>query len=119
GDELVIAVDNSGSIGMKTNDHVQVPYDVVSYYNFRVAWMECVSAGAEPISIILHNFSGDEAWSSLIKGIKQGMKELNVENISITGSTESNFSLHQSAVGLVIIGDRKSTRLNSSHVSIS
>lgn len=107
GDELVIAVDNSGSIGMKPNDHVQVPYDVVSYYNFRVAWMECVSAGAEPISIILHNFSGDEAWSSLIKGIKQGMKELNVENISITGSTESNFSLHQSAVGLVIIGQRE------------
>jgi len=107
GNELVIAVDNSGSIGMKPNDHVQVPYEVVAYYNFRVVWMECVSAGARPMSIILHNFSGDKAWSSLIKGIKHGMKELNVENISITGSTESNFSLQQSAVGLVIIGQRE------------
>lgn len=106
-DELIMAVDNSGSIGMKPGDDVHVPYEIVSYYNFRVAWMECVSAGAQPISIILHNFSGDNAWSSLLKGIKQGMKELDVTDLKIIGSTESNFVLNQSAVGLAIIGHRK------------
>lgn len=107
GNELVIAVDNSGSIGMKSKDDIQVPYDVVSYYNFRVAWMECVSAGATPISIILHNFSGDNAWPSLIQGVERGVKEVKQENIKITGSTESNFVLEQSAVGLVVIGERE------------
>src|SRR5699024_3353934 len=103
----VIAVDNSGSIGMKPKDDIQVPYDTVSYYNFRVAWMECVSAGATPISIILHNFSGDNAWSSLLQGVERGVKEVKQENIKITGSTESNFFLEQSAVGLVVIGERE------------
>lgn len=105
--ELVIAVDNSGAIGMKPDDHVSVPYETVSYYNFRVAWMECVSAGAQPISIILHNFSGDQAWDPLVRGVEQGMKEVGVNHIKVTGSTESNFPLSQSAVGLVIVGQRE------------
>lgn len=106
-EELVIATDNSGSIGMREQDEVQVPYDVVSYFNFRVAWMECVAAGAEPFAVVLHNFSGDEAWGELIKGIRRGMKELRIEDWEITGSSETNFSLMQSAVGLNIIGRRK------------
>lgn len=104
-EELIIATDNSGSIGMKAADDVKVPYDVVTYYNFRVAYMECVAAGGIPLTVILHNFSGDEAWVSLILGIKRGMEELGI-NLEITGSTESNFLLEQSAVGLVIIGKR-------------
>jgi len=104
-EELIIATDNSGSIGMKQADDVNVPYDVVTYYNFRVAYMECVAAGATPLSVIVHNFSGDDAWAQFVRGIKRGMQELGI-SLEITGSTESNFTLNQSAVGLVIIGKR-------------
>ncbi|HLR52570.1 MAG TPA: ATP-binding protein [Candidatus Avamphibacillus sp.] len=109
-EELVIAADNSGSIGMREQDDVQVPYDVVAYYNFRVAWMECVAAGAEPFSIVIHNFSGDGAWEQLIKGIHRGMNELDIDNLEITGSTETNFTLVQSAIGMAVIGRRKKER---------
>lgn len=105
-EELVIATDNSGSIGLRAHDDVHVPYEVVAYFNFRVAWMECVAAGAQPFSVIVHNFAGDEAWDALLKGIKQGLMELNITDIEITGSTETNFSLLQSAVGLAVIGRR-------------
>lgn len=105
-DALVIAADNSGSIGMREKDAVQVPYDVVSYYNFRVAWMECVAAGAVPFSAVLHNFCGDGAWSNLVEGIESGIKEASETDISLTGSTETNFEQEQSAVGLTIIGRR-------------
>ena len=107
GEELVIAADNSGSIGMREQDDVKVPYDIVAYYNFRVAWMECVAAGAAPFSIVIHNFSGDEAWEQFIKGIHRGMNELDIENLEITGSTETNFTLVQSAIGMAVIGKRK------------
>lgn len=105
-EELIIATDNSGSIGEEEADDVSVPYDVVTYYNFRVAYMECVAAGGEPLAVIVHNFSGDHAWDPQIEGIKRGMEELSIQ-LEITGSTESNFPLKQSAVGLVVIGKRQ------------
>jgi hypothetical protein len=103
---LIIASDNSGGIGMKAEDHVQVSYETVAYYSFRVAAMECIAAGGEPFSVVLHNFSGDDSWSELVNGVQKGLAELNLEDVLITGSTESNFHLKQSAVGLVVMGKK-------------
>jgi hypothetical protein len=106
-EELVIACDNSGAIGMKLMDEVSVPYETVSYYCFRVAWMECVSAGAIPFSVMLQNFCGNEAWTSLVEGIHQGMREMGTPDLPITGSTESNFTLLQSAISVTVLGKRR------------
>jgi hypothetical protein len=105
-ESIIIASDNSGSIGMKEEDHVQVSYETVAYYSFRVAAMECIASGGEPFSVVLHNFCGDDSWSELVNGVQRGLAELNLGNIPITGSTESNFHLKQSAVGLVVLGKK-------------
>jgi hypothetical protein len=105
-DSLIIACDNSGAIGIKELDHVHVPYETVAYYAFRVAAMECIAAGGEPISVVLHNFCGNEPWDELVSGIEKGLRELKLSDIRITGSTESNFSLLQSALGLVVLGKK-------------
>ena len=104
GESLVIACDNSGAIGMKEQDIVHVPYETVAYYSFRVAVMECMAAGGQPFSAVLHNFCGNEPWEELLSGIEKGIKELGLKDISITGSTESNFIMQQSAVGLMVLG---------------
>ncbi|HJV31741.1 MAG TPA: LPXTG cell wall anchor domain-containing protein [Bacillales bacterium] len=106
-EELVIACDNSGAIGMKPMDEVAVSYEIVSYYCFRVAWMECMSAGAIPLSVMLQNFCGNEAWTSLVDGIYQGMREIGTPKLPITGSTESNFTLLQSAISVTVLGKRR------------
>ncbi|MEH7503653.1 ATP-binding protein [Neobacillus drentensis] len=105
-DSLIIACDNSGAIGLKEQDLVHVPYETVAYYSFRVAVMECIASGGEPISVVLHNFCGNEPWDELVSGIQKGLGELNLSDVLITGSTESNFSLMQSALGLVVIGKK-------------
>lgn len=116
-EELVISVDNNGGIGQKEGDIVFASYDIVSYFSFRVAVMECIAAGGVPVSIVLQNFCGDPAWHQLVSGIHKGINELNLNSeIGITGSTESNFSLQQSAVSLTIIGKRKA---GSRELSIS
>lgn len=108
-EELVIAVDNSGAIGEKEKDEVSVSYALVSYYSFRVAVMECMAAGAKPMAVILQNFCGDSAWNQLNQGINTGIRELSLDHsIQISGSTESNFSLQQSVVGITVLGRRKS-----------
>lgn len=109
-DELiVIASDNSGGVGEKNADPVRVPYGVTAYYSFRVATMECIAAGAKPFAVTLQNFCGENAWVALKAGIEKGLDELGMEDLEITGSTESNFTLSQSAVGITVLG-RKKTR---------
>lgn len=106
---LVIATDNSGAIGEKEFDAVNVPYEVVGYYLLRVVLMECVAAGGHPEALILQNFNGNQAWAPLVKGIHQGLEEANIPSLPITGSTESNFELQQSATSLSLIGRQKYT----------
>ncbi len=104
-ERIIIAADNSGAIGMKEEDVVKAPYDIVAYFSFRVAVMECVAAGGSPFSVILQNFCGEESWQKLLFGINKGIQELNInKELEITGSTESNFSLKQSAIGLTVLG---------------
>lgn len=103
---IIIATDNSGSIGMKALDEVKVSYQTISYYAFRVAYMECIAAGGDPFSVVIHNFNSETVWNELIDGINQGLKEVSLENIPITGSTETNFELVQSALGLVVLGKK-------------
>lgn len=103
-DSLVITTDNSGGIGMKGYDLVKVAYDIVGYFSFRVAVMECLAAGAKPFAVAIHNFCGEDEWEELVVGVEKGLSELGIRDIQITGSTESNFPLMQSAVGLNVIG---------------
>ncbi|KAA9017090.1 ATP-binding protein [Niallia endozanthoxylica] len=106
-DSLVIASDNSGGIGLKENDLVHTPYDVVSYFSLRVAAMECMAAGGEPFSVIIHNFCGDESWQAMVNGVERGLDELGMKSlVQISGSTESNFPLLQSGFGTIVIGKR-------------
>lgn len=119
---IIVATDNSGAIGMKPLDTVHVDYKTMSYYAFRVAYMECVAAGGEPFSVIMHNFNDEMVWDELISGITLGLKEVGLANISITGSTETNFKLDQSALGLVILGKKiqqKKTFLNAESVEMA
>ncbi|MGE7761961.1 ATP-binding protein [Peribacillus sp. NPDC097895] len=109
-ESLIVSSDNSGGIGLKEKDLVQVPYEVVGYYSFRVAVMECMGVGGRPISVVLHNFCGDEAWKALSRGIMKGLNELGMV-LPITGSTESNMPLLQSALGLMVIGKRRNERV--------
>jgi hypothetical protein len=103
---LIIACDNSGGIGMKEQDVVKVPYEVTAYYSFRVAVMECMAAGAKPIAVTLQNFCGEVAWDDICSGVLAGQKELGLD-LPITGSTESNLPLVQSALGMIVIGKWK------------
>ncbi|WP_349407469.1 ATP-binding protein [Pseudalkalibacillus sp. SCS-8] len=103
-DYLIVTSDNSGAIGEKLEDTIRVDYETLAYYSFRVAVMECIAAGGTPISITIQNFCGDDKWDQLENGVTNGLQELHISDVPITGSTESNFGMSQSALGIVIIG---------------
>ncbi len=104
--ELVITADNSGAIGEKSQDAVNAPNQVVGYYACRVAIMECLAVGGEPQTVVMHNFTNDEAWHDYKSGLDQVMEELKMNTIPLTGSTESNVSSLQSGLGITVIGTK-------------
>lgn len=104
--KLMVASDNSGSIGEKEHDAVRVPYEVVSYFNFRVCFMEMLAANAVPSHLILHNFNGDDVWENLRLGIAKACDEVSMPLLPITGSSESNFTMSESATGLSLVGQQ-------------
>lgn len=108
---LTVAADNSGSVGEKREDEVNVPYEVVAYYGARVCVMETLAVGAEPLTFIIHSFNEENVWDSMVQGAHRAFKETGLENIEIIGSTESNFSLKQSASSFTLIGSVKETGL--------
>lgn len=108
GEEFVVTTDNSGGIGEKKQDVVHVPDQLTAYYSARVALLEQWAAQAEPTTILLHNFSGEESWGKYVQGITTLLEEAGVNGIPISGSTETNMPLLQSAMAVTMIGKRQS-----------
>ncbi|MGR3765991.1 ATP-binding protein [Rossellomorea sp. NS-SX7] len=105
-EEIIVGTDNSGGIGTKDEDVVKVGDVITAYYSTRVAVMEVLAVKANPFSVIIHNFSGDMVWEAYKKGAETALKEAELEGVQITGSTESNFPLKQSALGITVLGKR-------------
>ncbi|RHW38539.1 hypothetical protein D1B33_06585 [Lysinibacillus yapensis] len=100
----VVTIDNSGCIGEKRLDAVQVSNTTAAYYSARVALLEQWCAGAEPTHIFISNFTGEYAWFDYEKGIEWVFDEIEKPLPPIKGSTESNFESLQSGLGLMMIG---------------
>ncbi|MFY4773594.1 hypothetical protein [Metabacillus sp. RGM 3146] len=112
-EQLIIAADNAGSIGIKELDAVKADYKILAASTLRVAMMECLSTGAFPLSIVIHNFCGGNAWTELLKGCHSALEE-GGWNVPITGSSETNFSMLQSALSVTVIGklNKKDSKIN-------
>ena len=103
---FVLTTDNSAGIGEKTDDVVRTPDEIVSYFAARVVLLELWAAGATPLSIIVHNFSGQRSWGKYVAGIEKLFNEIGGKCPEITGSTETNMETLQSAIAVTMLGER-------------
>lgn len=104
---LVVTTDNSGGIGEKAQDLVQVPDALTAYYSARVALLEQWAANSTPIAVLIHNFSGSASWMRYVRGVTQLLAESKLQTLPISGSTETNMELLQSAVSITMIGTHR------------
>lgn len=107
GNGFVVTTDNSGGIGEKPHDLVTSPDQVTAYFAARVALFEQWAAHADPVSVLIHNFTGRNSWESYVKGVEEVFQEANLELPQITGSTETNMELMQSVVAVTMIGKQR------------
>ena len=107
GDGFIVTTDNSGGIGEKPGDMVAVPDRVTAYFAARVALLEQWASHAEPVTIIIHNFSGSASWDKYVSGVSDLFQEAGLAVPPVSGSTETNMELMQSAVAVTMIGRKK------------
>lgn len=111
---LVVSIDNSGCIGTKEHDLVQVPNEITAYFTARTAILEQLCAGAVPVQLLMANFSGDDVWTEYEQGFKKAFSEMGLEMPPLMGSSETNFQSLQSAVSLTMLGKKQFER-NTNH----
>lgn len=107
GNGFIVTTDNSGGIGEKPDDFVAVPDSVTAYFAARVALLEQWASHAEPVTIVIHNFSGSASWDKYVAGVTDLFQEAGLAVPPISGSTETNMELVQSAVAVTMIGKAK------------
>ena len=95
----------------KPGDIVAAPDHVTAYFAARVALLEQWASHAEPVTIMIHNFSGSASWDKYVAGVTDLFQEAGLVVPTISGSTETNMELVQSAVAVTMIGERKEQSL--------
>ncbi|MFH5835336.1 hypothetical protein ACHAL6_04565 [Proteiniclasticum sp. C24MP] len=103
---LVVSCDSSGGIGNRKRDAVPVSPRVLGFHTAQVALLEMLSVGVFPLvlcntlSVEMHP-SGEE----ILKGIHDALSLLeDGDQVEITGSTEENIMVSQTAIGITVMG---------------
>ncbi len=103
---LIIGCDSCGGVGNKPLDLVKVSPETTGYYTTRVAMMEVMSVGAVPFSVVnTLAVEMEPTGKAILTGIRQLLQESGLPLNIINGSTEENFMMQQTAMGVTIIGE--------------
>jgi selenophosphate synthetase-related protein len=110
---VVVSCDSCGGIGPKPLDRVRVSAYTVGRFTARVALMEALSVGAEPLC--LANTLAVEPIPTgiqIIKGIRDEVKHARLDSqIVMTYSTEKNIRVRQTGLGVTVLGAATSKSL--------
>lgn len=102
---MVVGCDSAGGIGPKPLDKIKVSGYTLGRFTARVALMEVLAVGANPIC--LTNTLGvepDPTGLEIIKGIKSEVKLAQLDpSLVVTGSTEKNVPVEQTGIGVTVV----------------
>jgi hypothetical protein len=103
---MVISCDSAGGIGSKPLDRVRTSPFVVGKFTARVALMEMLSTGAEPVCVASAlAVEPKPSGVQILRGIKAEMKHALLDlNIPIVYSAEKNFKVQSTGVGVTVVG---------------
>jgi hypothetical protein len=105
GRSLVLACDSTGGIGSKPADTVVAAASEVAHFAARVALIEVLASGAEPV-VLVNNLCVERTPTGdlMIDSIERLVAGLGGPPVAITGSTEDNVVTMATAVGVTVIG---------------
>ncbi len=110
---ISVACDSSAGIGALEKDIIKSDGYTVGYFSAFVPLAETISIGAEPILIInTLSVPNDNYGQSIIKGVMAAAENARLENDNcVTGSTEENFGIPFTSLGITVVGDFTNKKL--------
>jgi hypothetical protein len=115
---MVIGCDSSGGIGPKPLDKLKVDGYTVGKFTARVALMEVISAGATPLCIVDNLcVELEPTGREILRGVTDEAVQAGLDpELAVTGSTEKNFAVEQTGIGITIVGmcSKKNLRIGVS-----
>lgn len=105
GDQLVVACDSLGGIGPMALDVVSCPAEISGYFTTLVTLAELLAYGASPVLVTDNlSFSMEPHGKDAMAGVKRALAEAGFAHCPVTGSTEENVPVEQTAIGITILG---------------
>jgi selenophosphate synthetase-related protein len=110
---VVVSCDSCGGIGPKPLDRVRVSGYTVGRFTARVALMEALSVGAEPICLAnTLTVEPKPTGVQIIKGIRDEVRHAGLDSrIVMTYSTEKNTPVRQTGLGVTVLATTTSRSL--------
>jgi thiamine monophosphate kinase len=102
---LAVSCDAAGGIGSKPHDLVKAHPRIVGKLTARVALMELLAIGADPLTLaatlcVEPKPTGKHA----IQGILEEVRHAQLSNVQLVCSSEKNFKVDQTGIGVTAIG---------------
>jgi len=117
-DYILIACDSSGSIGNKKHDSVQIEPEIAGYYGAFVPLVEVLAVKGKILSLVdTLSVEMEPTGKRIINGIQQALKELNIDDHLLTGSTEDNIPTTSTGIGVTVIGQIAKQAIESKQVN--
>lgn len=104
GDRLVIACDAAGGIGPKEQDRVRVPGYVLGRFTARVALMEVVAGGGQPVVLVnTCSVEPEPTGREIMRGVLDEAALAGLDRDAVTGSFEKNVTTVQTGIGVTAV----------------
>lgn len=110
---ILTSIDVAAGIGILKEDKFFVEIETIAYFTTRVALLDILVVGGEPVSITFATSLSNNYYEEIKAGILEALGEWSVEiNNQITGSTEDNFKTKQTSLSIMVTGLSRENRLN-------
>lgn len=102
---LAFSCDAAGGIGSKPHDTVRAESRLVGKLTARVALMELLAAGANPVALVgTFPVEPEPTGNRLLEGVREEVRNGRLRNLRILCSSEKNVGVNQTGVGVTAIG---------------
>ncbi|MCD6419559.1 MAG: alpha-ribazole kinase [Synergistetes bacterium] len=106
---IVHTCDSAGGIGGLQLDVLSVDIELVSLETLKVAIMENISLGADPLSVSLTFCNSPEYVRDAVDRVREFLYRF--KDVKLVVSTEKNFRTLQTGVGVSVVGFTRSLRV--------
>ena len=102
---LAVSCDAAGGIGLKLHDKVRAHPRILGKMTARVALMELLAIGANPIALAgTLSVEPDPTGNQVVKGMLDEVRYARLRNVQILLSSEKNVKVTETGIGVTAIG---------------